>query len=188
MARLRNFNAPLTFLPARDDETGDVTVVVETPKGSRNKYKYDPSCGALRLAAVLGEGLAFPNDFGFVPSTLGEDGDPLDVLLFLDNGMPPGSIVTARLAGVLEIRQRTKEQGWRRNDRFLAVPIHSRAYRGLESLDDLRPHLLDEVEAFFVTYAGLEGKQLEVLRRSGPNRAEELLKAGIEMFRAKGRH
>jgi inorganic pyrophosphatase len=88
----------LLFLPVRDRETGDMTVVVETPKGSQNKYKYDPACGgALRLKAVLGEGLAFPYDFGFVPSTLGEDGDPLDVLLFLDYGVPPGSIATARL-------------------------------------------------------------------------------------------
>jgi inorganic pyrophosphatase len=186
MAYPRNSHA-LTFLPARDEDTGDVTVVVETPRGSRNKYRYDPSCGALRLAAVLGEGLAFPYDFGFVPSTLGEDGDPLDVLLFLgDDGVPPGSVVTARLTGVLEVRQRKEGQGWQRNDRFLAAAIHSRAYRGLKDLDDLRPHLLEEVEAFFVTYAGLEGKQLEVLRRSDPDRADELLKAGIEMFRAKG--
>jgi inorganic pyrophosphatase len=185
MSRLRKSRAPLIFLPACDERTGEVTVVVETPKGSQNKYKYDPSCGALRLAAVLGEGLAFPYDFGFVPSTLGEDGDPLDALLFLDHGVPPGSIAAARLIGVLEIRQRKAEQEWQRNDRFFAVATHAHTHQGLNNLADLRPHLLEEVEAFFVTYAGLEGKKLEVLSRSGPDRAGKLLKAGIKLFRAK---
>lgn len=187
MPRSRKSIAPLHFLPVYDRETGDVTVVIETPKGSQNKYKYDPSCGALRLTAVLGEGLAFPYDFGFVPSTLGADGDPLDILLFLDHGVPPGSIATARLIGVLEIRQRKvkKTQAWTRNDRFIAAATHAHAHQNLKTLDDLRPHLLDEVEAFFVNYAGLEGKQLELLGRRGPRRAHKLLKAGAKLFRSK---
>ena len=115
----RNLRASLIDLPVRDRETGDVTVVVETPKGSHNKYKYDRRCRALRLGAVLAEGLAFPYDFGFIPSTQGEDGDPLDVLLFLDHGVPPGSVVTARLIGVLEVRQREGRGKWKRNDRLL---------------------------------------------------------------------
>jgi inorganic pyrophosphatase len=172
----------LFFLPVYDHETGDVTVVVETPKGSQNKYKYDPSCGELRLTSVLGEGLAFPYDFGFVPSTLGEDGDPLDVLLFLDHGVPPACITTARIIGVLEIRQRTAKEGWRRNDRFFAVATHAHSHQNLRTLADPRPHLLDEVEAFFVTYAGLNGKKLEVLTRKGPRRAHRLLKAGMKLF------
>ena len=97
----------LIDLPAFDRETGGVTVIVETPKDSHNKYKYDPECRALRMSAVLGEGLSFPYDFGFVPTTLGEDCDPLDVLLFLDHAVPPGCVATARLIGVIEIRQRT---------------------------------------------------------------------------------
>ena len=95
MSRSTKRSASLADLPAYDAKTGDVTVVVETPKGSHNKYRYDPDCRALRLSAVLGEGLAFPYDFGFVPSTLGEDGDPLDVLLFLDHAVPPGCVATA---------------------------------------------------------------------------------------------
>ena len=168
-------------LPVRDRETGDVTVIVETAKGSHNKYKYDPDCRALRLSAVLGEGLSFPYDFGFFPSTVGDDGDPLDVLLFLDHGVPPCTVVTARLLGVLEIRQRSeKEKQWRRNDRFFAVATHAHGH--LKTLDDLRPHMLDEIESFFTHYAGLNGKQLEVLARKGPRRAEKLLKAGARKF------
>jgi inorganic pyrophosphatase len=169
MKRPKQARESLSCLPVYDRETGDVTVVVETPKGSHNKYKYDPDCRALRLGAVLAEGLSFPYDFGFVPSTLGEDGDPLDVLLFLDHGVPPASVVTARLIGVLEVRQRDQgEKKWKRNDRFFAVATHAHAHQHLHGLADLRAHLVDEVESFFVHYAGLNGKTLEVLARRDP--------------------
>jgi inorganic pyrophosphatase len=140
---------------------------------------------------------AFTPPDGFVPSTLGGDGDPLDVLLFLDHGVPPGSIATARLIGVLEIRQRkarhktqhkrskAAKEAWARNDRFIAAATHAHDHQDLRTLADLRPHLLDEVEAFFVNYGGLEGKQLEVLDRKGPRRAHKLLKAGSRLFRVK---
>jgi inorganic pyrophosphatase len=187
MARSRKSVRSLVELPVRDPATGDVTVVVETPKGSHNKYRYDAECRALRLSAVLAEGLSFPYDFGFVPSTLGEDGDPLDVLLFLDHGVPPGTVSTARLIGVLEVRQRSQgETKWKRNDRFFAVATHAHDHQHLRTLSDLRAHLLDEVEAFFTHYAGLNGKTLEVLARKGPRRAERLLEAGHKLYRRKG--
>jgi inorganic pyrophosphatase len=186
MSRSRKSAPSLIDLPVHDRETGDVTVVVETPKASQNKYKYDPDCRSLRLSAVLGEGLSFPYDFGFFPSTVGEDGDPLDVLLFLDHGVPPITVVTARLIGVLEVRQRAEgEKGWKRNDRFFAVATHAHAHQHLKTLADLRPHLLDEVESFFAHYAGLNGKRLEVLARKGPRRATRLLKAGARLFERK---
>jgi inorganic pyrophosphatase len=185
MARSRKVPQSLIDLPARDRESGHVTVVVETPKGSHSKYKFDPACNALRLGAVLAEGLSFPYDFGFVPSTRGEDGDPLDVLVLLDHAVPPGCVVTARLIGVLEVRQRTGREKWRRNDRFFAVGIHAPAHRHLHTLADLGPRTIEEVEAFFVHYAGFNGKTLEVLGRRGPRRADRLLKEGARLFERK---
>jgi inorganic pyrophosphatase len=173
----------LAALPAFDRETGDVTVVVETPKGSHNKYEYDPDCDAIRMSAVLGEGLSFPYDFGFVPSTLGEDGDPLDVLLFLDHAVPPGCVATARMIGVLEVRERSGKERWKRNDRFFAVATHAHTHQALKTLADLRPHLLDEIESFFAHYASLNGKRIEVLGRKGPRRAHKLLKGGMKAFK-----
>ena len=175
----------LDCLPLQDPESDDVIVVVETPKGSHNKYKYDATCGAMRLSAVLGEGLAFPYDFGFFPSTAGEDGDPLDALLFLDHEVPPGCLASVRLLGVLEARQKSakKKQGWIRNDRFLAVATHAHTHARLRQIDDLRPHLLDEIESFFVHYATLNGKSLEFIGRRGPRRAQKLLKAGKKVFK-----
>lgn len=173
----------LAALPARDGD--HVTVVIETPKGSANKYGYDHEIAAFRLNAVLPEGTVFPFDFGFVPSTLGEDGDPLDVLVFLDAPTPVGCVIAARLIGVIEVRQ--KEDGrWISNDRILAVAAQSNTSGHIETTDDLRPHLLDEIEAFFRHYVGLQGREIEIGSRQGPRRAHELLEAGVA--RAEGRH
>jgi inorganic pyrophosphatase len=175
----------LDRLPLVDKETGDYTVVLETPKGSRNKYKYDPQCAAIRLGARLAEGLAFPFDFGFFPSTVGDDGDPLDVLLFLDDPLPPGCIATARLIGALEVEQKQNGQPWKRNDRLFAVATHAHLHGTVKRLADLRPHLLPEIETFFTHYAGMNGKRLRIIGRCGPRRARKLLRAGARAFKTK---
>jgi inorganic pyrophosphatase len=167
-----------------DEDSGDLTVVIETPRASRNKYKYDSVSGVMRLGATLAEGLAFPHDFGFFPSTRGEDGDPLDVLLFLDAAVPPGCVATARLIGVLEVEQKEKRKPWKRNDRFFAVATHAQSHQRLKHIDELRPRLLPEIESFFIHYAGLNGKELRVVRRSGPLRARKLVAAGARAFKA----
>ena len=99
---------PLSRLPILDPSSGDVTAVIETPKGSPNKFDYDDGLAAFRLAGVMPEGTTFPYDFGFVPSTLAEDGDPLDVLVFLDAPVVVGCVLTIRLIGVVEAKQRKK--------------------------------------------------------------------------------
>jgi inorganic pyrophosphatase len=175
----------LDRLPLVDDASGDFNIVVETPKGSRAKYKYDASYGALRLGATAGEGLAFPHDFGFFPSTRGADGDPLDVVLFADSALPPGCVATARLIGVLEVEQKEKRKPWKRNDRYFAVATQGHVYQQVERLADLQPDLLPEIEQFFVHYAGRHGKTLRIMRRSGPARARKLLRAGAKAFRSK---
>ena len=107
-------------LPPVDPDSGRLNVVVDTPKGSRNKYKFDEQHGQWRLSKVLPQGMSFPSDFGFLPSTRGEDGDPLDVLLFMDEPTFPGCIVPAQLIGVLEAEQ-TEDGKTIRNDRLIAV-------------------------------------------------------------------
>ena len=107
-------------LPATDPDSDLTNVVVDTPKGSRNKYKFDERDGQWRLSKVLPQGSYFPFDFGFVPSTQAEDGDPIDVLLIVDEPAFPGCVVPARLIGVLEAEQTEKGQTIR-NDRLVAV-------------------------------------------------------------------
>lgn len=168
-----------------DRDSGDLNIVVETPKGSRNKYKYDASQGVMRLGATAAEGLAFPYDFGFFPSTRGEDGDPLDVLVFLDSAVPSGCVVTARPIGVLEVEQKEQRKPWKRNDRYFAVASHGRTYQRLKRLGYLQPDVLPQIEAFFTQYAGQNGKTLRIVRRSGPRRARQLLQIGAKAFHAK---
>jgi inorganic pyrophosphatase len=91
------------------DKNGDLRVVIETPRGSRNKYSYDPDCDCMQLSTVLPEGMIFPYDFGFIPSTLGDDGDPLDILILMDEPVVPGCIVRTRLIGAIQAQQREKE-------------------------------------------------------------------------------
>jgi inorganic pyrophosphatase len=176
----------LSLLPAFDEATDDLAVVIETPKGSPNKYDYDPDCGAFRLAGVLPDGQYFPYDFGFVPSTLAEDGDPLDVLVLLDAPVPVGCVLTARLIGVIEAEQHEKD-GAIRNDRLLAVATHAHTHQHVKTLNDLRPKQVDEIEAFFVDYNRAKGKKFKPLKRAGPKVAAKLIKQGMRSFTRKGK-
>ena len=128
-----------------------IHVVVETPKGSRNKVAFDPDLEAFMPKGVLPEGHSFPYDFGFVPSTKAEDGDPLDVLL-LDAPAFAGCVVEARLLGALEMEQREADGTVQRNDRLLAVAANSREHKSLHTLTDLSADMLHEIEHFFHSY------------------------------------
>src|SRR5262245_41991621 len=165
---------PVNELPAVDPDSGRVNVVVDTPHGSRNKYKFDERHGQWRLSKVLPQGMCFPYDFGFIPSTQGEDGDPVDVLLLADEPAFPGCVVSARLIGVLEAEQ-TEDGKTIRNDRLVAVVETPHNPAEYQSLDEVSPQRLDEIEHFFVSYNEMEGRQFKPLARCGPDRGQELL-------------
>jgi inorganic pyrophosphatase len=168
----------LSQLPARDPASGLVNVVVDSPKGSRNKYKYEEDSGLWRLSKVLPLGMTFPFDFGFVPSTHGQDGDPLDVLVLLDEPAFPGCVVPSRVIGVLEAEQ-TEDGQTLRNDRLIAVVETRYNPASFRSLDELSPQTLAEVEYFFISYNGMQGRQFSILGRQGPDRAHEVLEAAL---------
>lgn len=164
------------------DDNGDLRVVIETPKGSRNKYDYDPDCDCMDLATVLPEGMSFPYDFGFAPSTLGEDGDPLDILVLMDAPVVPGVVIRARLIGAIEAKQREKGGKWTRNDRLLAIACHAQTHDGTRSIKGLRPHLVKEITEFFIDYNKLRGRVFKPQGEVGPGKAKKLLKAGMKAF------
>lgn len=174
---------PLNRLPAfRSDD--ELHIVVETPKGSRNKYGYEPALGAFLLKKVLPEGLSFPYDFGMIPSTKGEDGDPLDVLLLLDAPAVAGCVVAGRPVGVIEAEQRERDGTWERNDRLIAVAVHAPTHAHIHGLGDLRPGMLDEIEAFFAQYNALSGREFRPLRRSDAAAARALVRDGMRACEA----
>ena len=156
------------------DEEGLLNVVVETPKGSRNKLAWDEKCELYKMKRVLPAGMAFPFDFGYLPGTKGEDGDPVDILVLMDEPTYPGTLVSARLIGAIQAEQ--EEDGrTARNDRLIAVAHVSRNHQGIEHIDALSPNLVHEIEHFFTSYNLAGGKQFRVLGRVGPERARELV-------------
>src|SRR4051812_4491345 len=172
----------LTNLAAFDDE-GELNVIIETPKGSRNKFNYDEETGLFKLGGVLPSGASFPFDFGFVPSTLGGDGDPLDVLVLMDEPAFTGCLVRVRLVGVVEAEQTERDGETTRNDRLIGVAADSRLHTRVRTLKDLGTTLLEEIEHFFVSYNQIKGKKFRPLTRSGPVRARELVEEGMKQFR-----
>lgn len=148
--------------------------IVETPRGRRFKYDYDAESGLFEVGGVLPAGMAFPLAFGFVPGTLGGDGDPIDVLVLADEELPVGCILTVRLLGVIEAEQ-TEAGKTFRNDRLVAKLACSRLYADIDDLDCMGPSLVEELTRFFVTYNELKGKRFEVKTIGDPARACRLI-------------
>jgi inorganic pyrophosphatase len=153
-----------------------IEVVIETPKGSRNKFKYDPSTHWFKLSKVLPEGMVFPYDFGFVPATKGPDGDPIDVLVLMDEPTFPGCLLECRLVGILEAEQKARDQKKKRNDRLIAVAEQSLLYADIAHLGDLNRSLLKQIDAFFVNYQKVRDVSFTILAHAGPERALEALR------------
>lgn len=150
-------------------------VIIETPAGSRNKFAFDPDQGVFALKKVLPAGMVFPYDFGFLPQTLAPDGDPIDVLLLMDEPAFPGSAVKARLVGVIEGEQLDGKKKIR-NDRLIAVAEANHMYANIRTLKDLPAKWVDELQDFFVNYHNLEGKKYTLLGCKGADAAYTLIK------------
>jgi inorganic pyrophosphatase len=173
---------PVTRLSPFGDDDDTINVVVETSKGSRNKITFDPERGLYELGGVLPLGASFPYDFGFVPSTLGGDGDPLDVLLLMDEPVFAGCLVSARLVGVITAEQRERDGAVERNDRLLAVAEKSRLHGDVQGLEDLGDALLEEIEHFFVSYNEIKGKRFTPQGRKGVRAARRLVEEAAARF------
>src|SRR6476620_9995171 len=132
--------ALLSKLKPFDRKSGNLNVVIDTPKGSRNKYAFDFKIDAYKLKAVLPHGSVFPFDFGSIPGTVADDGDPLDVLVLMDEPVFIGCLIEARLVGVIEAEQ-SEDGKTERNDRLIAVAAKSPTHAEVKSLSDLSPAL-----------------------------------------------
>jgi inorganic pyrophosphatase len=139
------------------------------------------------LSGVLPLGLSFPYDFGFVPSTLGDDGDPLDVLLLMDEPAFAGCLVPARLIGVITAEQQEQDGEVQRNDRLLAVAEKSRVHAEVRGLADLGDALLEEIEHFFVSYNEIKGKRFQPTGRKGARAARTIVEEGAARFAGRRR-
>ena len=172
---------PFANLPTRPHDAAPehVYVVVETPKGSPHKIDYEPELGVFMLTKEMPAGHVFPFDFGFIPGTLGEDGDPLDVLILIDEAPYPGVLIDARLVGAFEAEQTERDGKRTENDRLVAVAACSRRHAEVRTLDDVGQATLGEIEHFFRSYNEETGKRVEFTNRAGPERAAALVEEGI---------
>lgn len=134
-----------------------IEAMIEIPSGSRNKYEYDHERGIFRLDRVLYSSVHYPTDYGFIPETLADDGDPLDILVVMEEPTFPGCYVRARPIGTLVM---SDEKGM--DEKILALPMDDPRFEGIMELDDLHPHWLREIENFFATYKTLQNKVVTI--------------------------
>jgi inorganic pyrophosphatase len=169
----------LDKIPAFDQNDGAINAIVETPKGSRGKFKYEGKFGTFSLHSILPLGFTFPYDFGFIPSTEGEDGDPLDILLIVEVPVPTGALIKASLIGVIETEQ--QEEGGKpiRNDRLIGAANGIREQCAIRSMDDLPPQTIEQIKTFFVDYARQQGKKLTPLNIGNAKAAMKIVKRGL---------
>jgi inorganic pyrophosphatase len=165
-----------------DAEKRTCRAVIETPRGKRNKFDYDPAVDLFVLGGLLPEGMAFPFDFGFIPETTGGDGDPLDVIVLMDAPAHVGCLLDVRVIGVISAEQ-TEHGKKEMNDRLLAVAIHSYEHEHLKSINDLNKTRLAQLEEFFVSYNKQRGKKFKILATGGPYKGIKVLKASLKKYR-----
>jgi inorganic pyrophosphatase len=151
----------LTDLPLQND-SGEFHVVVEVPRGSTVKLKYQPNFEAFTWSRALPFGLAYPYDYGFFPRTISGDEDAIDAMVLADVPSYPGVVVPSRIIGALRVTQDRPPKGRRRNDRVIVVPVNEHRYGHIRNISDLPDRVREEIEAFFQASLVLTGKTIEI--------------------------
>jgi inorganic pyrophosphatase len=152
-----------------------IEAMVESPKGFNQKFDYEPGENRFRLNKILPAGMVFPFDFGLIPGTKGEDGDPLDIIVVSESGTFPGCLINCRLIGALQAEQTERDGKIVRNDRFLGIPVVSQMFPNIEDLSELPDNILNQVEHFFRSYNEQAGKVFRVTARLSAAEAAKLI-------------
>ena len=155
-----------------------INVIVEIPKGSQNKYEFDHENNVIKLDRVLFSPLYYPGDYGFVPNTLEEDGDPLDVLVLVTYPTFPGVLIEARPIGILEMVDNGEP-----DSKVLCVPVNDIRYSEVKDLSGVPKPILNEIAHFFQVYKELEGKKVEVKGWNDVAAAHKSILGAVERFK-----
>lgn len=170
-------------LPIGEGAPDEVNAVIEIPRGQTNKYEYDKALNVFRLDRNLYSPVHYPGDYGFIPSTLSDDGDPLDVLVLVDAPSFTGCVMTVRPVGVLEMVDQK-----RRDEKLLAVGTNNPIYKDVRDYEELYPHLLRGIEHFFAIYKELEAKTTSIVGWHDAERAREIISECRQRFAEKPGH
>ncbi len=152
----------------------ELKAVIETPKGRRNKFKYEPENQIFSLSRVLPQGFVFPFDFGFIPGTKAPDGDPLDVVVLMEEPAHVGCVLDVRLIGVVKVQQ-TEDEKQTENDRLIAVSVQSDEFKDIKDISEIRPSMLKQLTDFFALYNKDSEKRDQVKSVEGPDAALRVL-------------
>jgi inorganic pyrophosphatase len=177
----------LMNLSPHDPQTGLVRVVIDTPRGSRNKYKFDADLGMFKLSRILPAGMSFPFDFGSIPGTVAEDGDALDILVLTEAPLVVGCLVHVRVVGIIRATQK-EGRAQIRNDRLIGAietPVNKPAVRDIR---DLSKDVLDDVEHFFCAYNEAQGRRFVISGRAGAKAAESAVGRAMRSSQRKTRN
>jgi inorganic pyrophosphatase len=155
-----------------------IYAVIEVPKGSRNKYEYSKAAGVIKLDRVLYSPLHYPGDYGFIPQSYYGDGDPLDVLVMMNEPTFPGCVIVARPIGMLKMVDKGEH-----DDKILAVPATDPQFDEIHDISDLPRHFPKEVEHFFLVYKQLQGTSVETQGWVGAEEAKKAIQKGLQMYR-----
>jgi inorganic pyrophosphatase len=186
MSKKKGLADPSLLKPINKHDDNIIRVIIETPKGSRNKYAFDKDARVFELKKVLPAGMSFPYDFGFLPSTLADDGDPTDVLVLMDEPAFPGCVLKCRMVGIIQGEQSAKKKT-ERNDRIIAIEEDNHSYASVKHVDDLGKEFARELEDFFVNYHKLIGKEYKILGLKGPKAARRCIREGMKAARREAR-
>lgn len=157
-------------------DSNHIHVIIETPKGGHCKYAFDPETELFMLKKTLPAGMAFPMDFGFIPGTKADDGDPVDVLVLTEYSLAIGCLLECRVIGVIQAEQQDKGKAPQRNDRIVAIPLVSHDYETIQKIEDMGQDRLNDITHFFEHYRAMSGSVFKPLGNKGPNQAIRWIK------------
>lgn len=169
----------------KDLETGPsvpevIYAVIEIPKGSRNKYEYDKDMEAFALDRVLYSPFHYPAEYGIIPQTLWDDGDPMDIIVLMEQPTFPGCVIESRPIGIMKMID-----GDDSDDKILSVPLNDPKFKEVNDIKDVPKHLLDEIAHFFKEYKTLEGKETKILGWEGTEAAFKAIDHSIDLYKKK---
>lgn len=167
-------------VPIGEDAPETFQAVIEIPRGGKIKYELDKQTGLIRVDRVLYSSVIYPANYGFIPQTLGDDNDPLDVLVIMQEPVAPLSILTARPIGVMEML----DEG-QLDEKIICVHLNDPAFNGFYHIWELPEHMLREVKRFFEDYKKLEEKEVKVDNFLGPDKARAVVKKAMQLYQEK---
>ena len=174
-----NLDFPIMILPPTFSSDNNINAIVETPRGSRNKYNYHEETGLFFLKKILPVGFSFPLDFGFIPHTMAGDDDPLDIIVFTEEAAFPGCLVECRVIGIMKAEQK-KNNKTIRNDRVLGVAVASTIFSSIKDVSDLNKETIQDLVRFFETYHLKQKDDFKVISIDGAKEAIRLIKENLQ--------